>query len=111
MNLFILIVNAISDSAEPDNPKVIFKGRWFPTVVLAIVGLALLYYWSVFAAYVPEPFYNGSLLNWAGTEAYITKEPKFDLENEEARRFGHRRTIAMEVSHSFLIYPASSPRF
>jgi hypothetical protein len=98
MNGFILVINAISNSPEPDNARVIFKGRWFPTVVLALVGLALLYYWSVFAAHVPEPLWRWSILRAARSEALIAKEPRFDLENEEARRFGHRRSIYFRVS-------------
>lgn len=110
MNLFILIINAISNSGEPDNPKVIFDGRWYPTVVLALLGLSLVYYWTVFAAYVPEPFWNWSILQLAGSEALISKEPKFNLENEEARRFGHRRSIYIRVSFHKRVKQTRIPR-
>jgi hypothetical protein len=98
LNLFILIINALSDYSAIDDPNAIFRGRYFPTIVLSFVGLGILYYWMVFAAYVPRPFWNWSLLRFANTDCQIIKKPKFDMENEEARRFGHRRIISLTVN-------------
>jgi hypothetical protein len=97
MNMFIVIINALSDSSAIDSPEAIFRGRWYPTVLFSIMGLGMLYYYLVFAAWVPKPFYKFSLLNWVDTHVNIRKEPAFDMGLEEVRRFGHRRSIFMEV--------------
>jgi hypothetical protein len=99
MNGFIFIGTAKikSDAASLDY---YFQGKYYVAIVLPIVAVAILYYWLVFSAYVPEPFWRFSLMKAGNVQCVIDKQPVFDMENEEARRFGHRRVIDITVRAS-----------
>jgi len=98
LNTFIFIVTAFSNSFGTDKVSYAFPGKYYPTIVMALVGLGVVYYWIFFAAYVPNPLWKPSLLQVANVTCEINKDDNFDLENELARRFGQRRSITIVVS-------------
>jgi len=98
LNAFIFIVTALSNSFGTDKQSYAFPGKYYPTIVMALVGLGVVYYWAFFAAYVPDPLWKPSLLQIANVTCEIKKDDSFDLENELARRFGQRRSITIVVS-------------
>jgi hypothetical protein len=106
MNSFIFIATGPSKT-DGVNLGYSFNGKWYPTIVMSVIGLGLLYYFGVFAAYAPEPFYKKSAIQVGNVTCDISKEPSFDMEDERARRFGHRRNISMMVS-SFPTFIAST---
>jgi hypothetical protein len=106
MNFFIFIATGLSKTDGVDLGYA-FNGKWYPTIVMSVIGLGLLYYFGVFAAYVPDPLYKKSAIQVGNVTCDISKEPSFDMEDERARRFGHRRNIFMKVS-SFPTFIAST---
>ena len=99
MNSFIFVVTGLSKTDGVD-AGYSFKGKWYPTIVLSVVGLGLLYYFGVLAAYTLRPFYKKSLMQFGNVTCRIWKVPSFDMKDERARRFGHRRNISVDVSSS-----------
>lgn len=97
MNSFIFIATGLSKTDGVDS-NYSFNGKWYPTIVLSVVGLGILYHFSVFAAYVPGPLYSMSWLRLGNVECEIRKEPSFEMRDERTRRFGHRRSVANNVS-------------
>lgn len=99
MNSFIFVATGLSTNDGTENGYS-FNGKWYPTIILSIIGLGLLYYFGVFAAYVPSSLYNKSLLQMGNVRCAVSKEPSFEMENELTRRFGQRRSITITVSLS-----------
>jgi hypothetical protein len=97
MNSFIFVATGLSKTDDVDIGYS-FNGKWYPTIVTSVIGLGLLYYFGVFAAYVPSPFYNKSMMQAGNVTCDITKQPRFDMGDERTRRFGHRRGIDIKVS-------------
>jgi hypothetical protein len=102
MNSFIFVATGLSKTDGIDIGYS-FNGKWYPTIVMAVIGLGLLYYFVVFAAYVPSPFYDKSLMQLGNVTCDISKQPKFDMGEESTRRFGHRRDINIIVSSPFFL--------
>jgi hypothetical protein len=97
MNAFIFVATGLSKTDGVDIGYA-FNGKWYPTIVMSVIGLGLLYYFGFFAAYVPSPLYNKSLMQVGNVTCDISKQPNFDMRDERTRRFGHRRDINMTVS-------------
>ena len=97
LNAFIFIVTALSNSFGTDKVSYAFPGKYYPTIVMALVGLGMAYYWTFFAAHVPNPLWKPSLLGVVHATCDIVKDDNFNLENELARRFGQRRRIEIWV--------------
>ncbi|KAF8864817.1 hypothetical protein BDZ45DRAFT_669190 [Acephala macrosclerotiorum] len=97
MNSFIFIATGLSKTDGVDS-NYSFDGKWYPTIVLSIVALGMLYHFSVFAAYVPGPLYKKSWLQLGNVTCEIKKQASFEMEDERTRRFGHRRSVAINLT-------------